>query len=779
MFERFPWDHPALHTPAVWPEGVVRDRWVSVCFRRRFRLDEPLDDARVWVSASQRLELWLDGQRLARGPARSDEDRWHVIAVSLPALSAGEHLLAVRVSHFGERAGMGQMGPPGFLLVCVEGDCPLEIDTSGPWRCVVDASRQPLPRDQAGPDALGGVVGCGESIVGPDTPWGWQQPDCDDGDWPLAGTVAAEAADGWGNLPLGCRLRPDPLGPLAERAERFTRVADAPAEQVGDLAYCIAGRGSATIPPGRRCRLVLDRGELTNAYPRLTVTGGRGATVELTSVEAPRDPATGHKGNRDEIAGKALPGLRDRIAPDGAAGRTYETLWFRSLRYLVIDIETDDDALTLEDVSLLATEFPLARVAGWSGGEDEPAGLGNLLDVCHRSIRLCAHETFFDCPHYEQCQFPGDTRVQALYHYAICDDDRLARKAIDDFHASRRSDGMLVCRWPSRRIQIIPTFALAWVAMLDEFRIWRGDVDFLRPYLPAARGAVEWFLARRRSDGLVGRVEHAPFVDWARGFDQGNAPQDADGGSAWIALHLADACRRLGRLEERVGRGERGDLWQQQAEQLLSAVRAQCWDHGRQLFADTPERSSFSEHTQHQAVLAGAIAGPPAADLLGRASEADDIINPGSFYARHAQLEAARRAGVGGTMLFDRLGGWLSCLEGTGLTTLPESNREIPRSDCHAWSVAPAMALVHNVLGLAPDDDLDGAARLMLMPYLGPLRRAAGALPTPHGPARITLRRTEDGCIDADLDAPVPVRVIGEDRDLPPGRHEFRLPCDE
>ena len=45
---------------------------------------------------------------------------------------------------------------------------------------------------------------------------------------------------------------------------------------------------------------MLDRKTLTTAYPRLTVSGGKGATIRLTYAEALYDNKQ-HKGDRDAI----------------------------------------------------------------------------------------------------------------------------------------------------------------------------------------------------------------------------------------------------------------------------------------------------------------------------------------------------------------------------------------------------------------------------------------------------------------------------------------------
>ena len=51
-----------------------------------------------------------------------------------------------------------------------------------------------------------------------------------------------------------------------------------------------------------------------------------------------------------------------------------------------------------------------------------------ILDTGWHTARLCAHETYMDCPYYEQLQYDGDTRLELLTTYAMTRDDRLNRR---------------------------------------------------------------------------------------------------------------------------------------------------------------------------------------------------------------------------------------------------------------------------------------------------------------------------------------------------------------
>lgn len=769
-----PFDHPAMCTPCIWhPAAPRRDDYTVLLFRRRFTVETDAPSQLVWVSASQRYILYLDGREVSRGPSRSREECWGCVPVCLPAMSAGEHVLSAVVWQIGPHAGEGQLGGDGFFLLAADdAESPLaaRIQTSDAWRCLRDESRSPVTEHPWQGGRRYCVVGSGERIDAARHPWGWQGVDFDDSDWPAARVVVKQARDPWGNIPLGHRLVFEPLPEMQQRQDRFVRAAQVEGTEAAAVGRLIEADEPLTIPPNSTVRLLLDRGELTNAFPQISTAAGAGATIETVACEALRLPDSQSKGHREELAGKVVVGHRDVFLPDGGRGRRFETLWFRPFRYLEVRIATADEPLEITGLTCRFTGYPMRRRAHIRAAG--AAEIGRITDIDWRTARLCAHETFFDCPHYEQCQFVGDSRIQAVYHYLIAGDDRLARKCLRDFHIARTPDGLLPSRTPSRRLQLIPTFSLLWVCMLEDFMRYRGDVGFVGSLLPQGREILRWFLSLRRSDGLLGRVPYAPFIDWTRPFECGNAPQDADGGSAILSLLTAGACAAQARMETRCGLAEAAGLYRRDVETLLGAVGGACIDEKTGLVADTPSRGGYSVHAQVFAVLFGLLDAEAGRRALDAALADERVTRIGTLYFQYYLAKALRRVGAG-ARVHGMLNSWRGMLN-QGLTTWPESLHE-PRSDCHAWSVSPSIQLISTVAGYRPADDAVGFDAAVWDPALGDLPEIRVGVPTPHGRAVIHLRRQDGGAAVGCIRTPVPTFVPHTGRTLPPGEHGVRF----
>lgn len=749
-----PADHPIAQAAGLWHPTAPR-RGAVVLFRQVIGLGRARRGVRLAITASHRYELRLGGRTLARGPSRSDPARWGVRMVALPPLAAGRHVLAVVVAHDGDGAGESQLGPDGFLSIVGLGAAAGLVDPEG-WSTWHDTAVGPCDEDGWNGRRRYAPIGAHERFAAAAHPWGWERPGYRPTGW-LPARRLRPAADVWGNLGLGVQLVPETLPPMRETPLAWSRLAAGPPQQA---ARWLAGGLRLRIPPRSTRRWVLDRGASGVHWPTLTWSGGAGAEIRLTWVEAPCD-ADGRLGPREVVVDCHLRGHRDLLLPDGGRDRRWTPRWLRTGRYLVLEVTTGATPLTLAAPRLAEAGFPFTRRLRLDAGPAWP----RLLEVTDRTLRSCAHECIWDCPHYEQCQFPGDARVQAVAHYLLYGDDRLARKALRDFADAQRPDGLIPCRAPARSPQRIDTFTLQWVLMLGEFLEWRGDTALVRELLPAARHALEPFLAGRRGDGLIGGGMVAPFVDWSPGFTAGNAPQDRDGGSAIIALLAAQACRAMARLEMAAGWPEAAPRWRREAGGLVAAVRRTCLRDG--MVRDTPRGPTRSVHAQVEAVQAGLLSGRAARAALAATIDADGVSQPGTrFYTWH--LGAAWFASGRPDRALDLIAGWERQLAAIpGLATWPESDG-LPRSDCHGWGAYPVLAGASMLLGVRPA--APGMTEVRIAPHLPGAGRVAGRVPTPHGPVEVVAERDAAGTVTIAYRSPVPVLIGTRRRPAGTGR---------
>ena len=256
--------------------------------------------------------------------------------------------------------------------------------------------------------------------------------------------------------------------------------------------------------------LLLDQSHTTNAYPVLETSGGARSIVRLTYAEALVDSA-GHKGNRNEIEGRTVRGVHDVFLPDGGARRRFQTLYWRSFRYIQLDVTTADEPLRVHDLHGIFTAYPFAERARFAS--DLP-WLADMWRMNWNGARIGAFETYMDTPYWEQLQYVGDTRIQGLISLYVAGDDRLLRQAIEHFDLSRIPEGLTASRYPSALTQIIPPFSLIYVAMVHDYMLHRNDPRSSAARLAGVRGILDWFGRHIDTTGMLGPMPHWNYVDW-------------------------------------------------------------------------------------------------------------------------------------------------------------------------------------------------------------------------------------------------------------------------
>jgi hypothetical protein len=211
-----------------------------------------------------------------------------------------------------------------------------------------------------------------------------------------------------------------------------------------------------------------------------------------------------------------------------------------------------------------------------------------------------------------------------------------------------------------------------------------------------------------------------------------------EGGSAILALQFAIALQEAADLAEGYGRADEAKHWRELRQRLVAAVRTSCWQAERQLFSDTAAKEHFSQHVNALAVLAGAIEGAEAQDLIRRVRD-DATLTQCTLYFRFYLLRAAKQVGLGDDYLRS-LGPWRDMLK-RGLTTFAE-RPDPTRSDCHAWSASPVYDLLATICGIEPS--APGFKRVRIEPHLGELTKARGRVPWREQFIEVNVERDGD-----------------------------------
>jgi len=716
------------------PTAPLREPLV-LHFRRSLELSAVPPSYQVRVSADNRFILYVNGRRVGDGPARGDLSHWRYERFDLaPLLHAGHNLITATVWNWGIFAPIAQISDRTAFLLESEAAGAEGISTPDGWQVEIESGHRALDRSSVDVPTYF-ASGPGEQIDAELYDWNWQSDSNANSNWvavasPMRDAMSASAnqahsADTTGDNNWG--LVPDALPHMQyapSRVGETVRVGTPASKQADPSNF---PEQPLTVQPGNSLHILLDRKTLATAYPILTVSGGKGAKIWLTYSEALYDKQM-HKGDRDEVGDRDAHGLKDNFLPDGGQHRTFEPLWWRTWRYLALDIETADEPLTLESLTAEFTAYPFEEKATFTSPDND---LKQIWDISWRTARLDAHETYMDTPYYEQLQYVGDTRIQALISYAVAGDDRLARQALEAFDASRFPDGITRSRYPSSLAQTIPTFSLLWIGMVRDWWSYRPDPEPARASLPGVRSVLDWFARYEQPGGLLRKLPWWSFIDWV---PKGEIPTyDANGESCTTTLQYLGALEDAAALEKGLGDPLVAVRDSQRAAHVRSALAAKCWDAKRNLMAETPEHKGYSQQASILGVLFDVV--PKASQLvvmenalkIEPGAKLGDVLSA-SYYFRYYLARALDHAGMGDRYL-DSLKPWRELLP-LHFSTWPETQGDT-RSDSHAWSAHPIYDLLTLVAGIEPASP--GFKTVRIAPHLGSLPWLKATYPHPQG----------------------------------------------
>jgi hypothetical protein len=747
-----PPDSPHHEWTAAWishPAAPLRDP-IVLHFRRPLTINPVPSSYTVRVSADNRFILFVNGHRVGDGPARGDLGHWRYERFDLaPLLKPGENLITAIVWNWGIYAPVAQMSDRTAFLLESEATGTTSISTPDGWMVEVERGRSPLARSTVTYQAYM-AAGPGEEVDAAKYDWSANSPVGTAGLWvpaasPMRDSIypdvnKAHSADTTGDNFWG--LVPDLLPPM-----EYSRTSPGEVVRADTPDLRVFPGGPVTVAAGKHVHLMLDRKTLTTAYPRLMVSGGKGSRIRLTYSEGLYDKDQ-HKGDRNEVGDRQALGLNDSFLPDGGPHRTFEPLWWRTWRYLDLDIETASEPLQLESLTASFTAYPFEERAKMQTGDPD---LDKIWEISWRTARLDAHETYMDTPYYEQLQYIGDTRIQALISYTVGGDDRLARQALEAFNFSRFPEGITRSRYPSSLPQNIPTFSLLWIGMLRDYLMYRPDPEPVRSSIQGTRDVLDWFGKHVRPDGLLEKLPWWSFIDWV---SSGETPTyDAQGESCITTLQYLGALDDAAELEQHAGSEIIANLYRARAEHTRSGIRDKCWSSQRGLVSDNPDKNVFSQQANVLAVLYDVAPKDRQQEILRKMLDIEPGATPdgvlsASYYFRFYLARALEHAGIADDYL-KSLDPWRKLLP-LHFSTWPEIPGDT-RSDSHAWTAHPIYDLLTLVAGIEPASPGFGTVRIA--PHLGNLPSLSAVYPHPDGMIDVKYQRQGAG-IEATITLP-------------------------
>lgn len=742
-----------------------------VLFRKKINIAEKPVSGMVSISADSRYKLYVNDRLAQTGPSKGDKQIWFYDNVDISNyLKKGINIIAVEVLRYPQALSSGSHSTfrtetPGLYVVGnVEDEKGnrYDLQTDESWKCKIDESIV-LEAEEEGFAPLW----IHERVKGNKKIFGWKRESFCDSAWDLAKPYV--------RLQVPKAVSPGNLNPrtipfMYRKKRQFNGIIDIKKSRYSKSEWneFLKGRREIVIPPNSEEIVEIDAGEEMTGYLRIALTGGAKARAELLQSEAyvldglckpAQVPA---KGDRIDTVNGHLTGYTDVYEAAGLGTdeeyEVYEPFWFRTFRFIQLKITTAEEALNLKLFDYEETGYPLEIKTNVNTSDES---LKKIWDISERTLRRCMHETYMDCPFYEQLQYAMDSRLQILYTYSIAADDRLARKCIDDFKRAQRYDGLLNCCYPNCNTNVIPGFSIYYILMLYDHMMYFGDKKLIEYHMPAVENILNFFDRNIVREGYVGKIGglnlEAPFwsfIDWAEEWNPttGMPPAGLKGPLTMESLLYVMGLQHAAKLAVYIERHKASEEYLKRAGKVQEAIRAYCMGADGML-KDGPGIDEYSQHCQVFSILTDTV------DLeAGRKNLLETVNNTAYTQCTVAMRYYLFRA-LEKTGLYEYTNqywdSWREMLK-NNCTTCVEAEA-YSRSECHAWGALALYELPGAVLGVRPAEP--GYKKICIEPVSGYLKHADGRVKTPVGEVYVSWK-LENGELKAEYKAPEGIEVV-------------------
>ena len=182
-------------------------------------------------------------------------------------------------------------------------------------------------------------------------------------------------------------------------------------------------------------------------------------------------------------------------------------------RYLEIHCKDDIEVI---DVGVIPCLYPLTE-------KNIPAELDpierRIYEVSVRTLRLCMHTHYEDCPWREQSMYVVDSRNQMLCGYYAFEESDFQRESLIFMSKGRRPDGMFEITCPAVDTPAIPFFSVMYPVAVCEYVEHTGDTSIIPIVMSAMCNMMDRLYSWIDGTGLITNQPkpYWNFYEWSYG----------------------------------------------------------------------------------------------------------------------------------------------------------------------------------------------------------------------------------------------------------------------
>lgn len=275
----------------------------------------------------------------------------------------------------------------------------------------------------------------------------------------------------------------------------------------------------------------------------------------------------------------------------GKAGRNRFVAPFRRLGMRYLELHIYAPSARLFYAGIKPTDYPLTFYPFHCADSLH----NKIYDASLRTLQMCMHEHYEDCPWREQSLYSMDSRNQMLIGYYAFHEYTFARESLRLMAEAIRDDGLLELCSPARVGITIPSFTAIFLTQVYEYMLFSGDYDFVRSVMPTLIKIADAFI--ERIDPAVGLIpcyreaQYWNFYEWQDGLAgsiSGSIPDEEvtfDAPlNAFVAFGLNSLQDMINQTDFLEDSGER-EKYYAASDSLIKAINKRFWNPERGVYA--------------------------------------------------------------------------------------------------------------------------------------------------------------------------------------------------
>ncbi len=596
----------------------------AVIVRKLFSLSSQATEANILITASDFYQLYINGQYVIRGPARSAAHHQSYDCIDISTyLKKGENLIAVRAV-FEPGAQSYQFDARAGLLAQIEVDGQ-QIISDNSWKMVEDKSW-----DKDSPAISRFQRDVNDRMDMRNYEHDWFSPNYDDSNWANASELVRN--EGWPAHQKGARSSTfiNPWTNLIKRDIPFLKeslVTNGSLIQTKDYLtepksfvtskITLKGELDKQIEKSIRNQkpfelsfsddengrlLLFDFGEVINGFPLLDVKGVAGTKIKVLCA-----PYALHEQFCASIVDASF---EDQIILSGKLD-VWEASYFKPCRYMAVWVENQGQAVQIDRIGLRRISYPF-ELKGDMRSADAP-WVNEYFTASAKTIDVCTTDAITD-NYRERRQYAQTGYYGALGNYYTFGDLTLQRRCLMQVAQEQMADGIMpaFAPLPTKDYMVILDSNCFWIKSLRNYFLYGGDVESIRQLMPTAKRLMNFLDGFTNENGLIDNPPYAYWLD--------HAVNDRNGANFTLNAHYLEALENYSELLSWLG-NEDACFYKERVFQLRKSLQHYFWNEDLGLFVDAlidgEQSTQLSEHANAMA-LALKIATPEQGAIVAK-----------------------------------------------------------------------------------------------------------------------------------------------------------------